>query len=77
MPRRGQLTRDEMRDIIKLAHEHCKKAIGVAIGKRRLTRARKDYLDCLKKFIQWEIYNRLVAKGIKVKPPAIEKPPAE
>jgi hypothetical protein len=65
-PKRGSLTRDEMKAIIIEAHEACKKEIGVTIGKKRLTRSRAKYLDCLKREIKNRIAKKLADKGIKV-----------
>jgi len=65
--KRGSLTREEMREIIKQAQEECKpEKLGVTIGKRRLTSSKADRVDCLKRAIRDLIKKKLSEKGIKV-----------
>jgi len=65
--KRGSLTREEMREIIKQAQEECRpEKLGVTIGKRRLTSSKADRVNCLKRAIRDLIKKKLSEKGIKV-----------
>lgn len=69
--RRGYLTREEMREIIKSAQEKCKAEVPISshrtpAGRSRLGRDRTAYLDCLRRNITAEVKARLQAKGYKV-----------
>jgi Mg2+ and Co2+ transporter CorA len=64
------LTRDEMRDLLKRAHAHCKTAVKLkrhSIGKKRprtvVFRSREEYLACIKSFIDKELEEKAKALG--------------
>lgn len=69
--RKGYLSREEMREIIKSAQTKCKAEVPISshrtpAGRSRLGRDRAAYLDCLKRHIVEEVKARLQAKGYKV-----------
>ncbi len=64
---KGILTRNDMANIIREAHEYCKKNVPITVGKRRLSRSRSDYLACLKQYIRNRVAETLKAKGYNVK----------
>jgi len=67
MPKRGSLTREEMRAILIEAQKVCApENLGVTIGKRRLTSSKADRVACLKRTIRELIKKKLSEKGIKV-----------
>ena len=58
-------SKDELSDLLKQAHEHCKsvvKAKGHYVGKKRkrrvITRPRAEYQACIKRFIEEKIRER-------------------
>jgi hypothetical protein len=69
--KRGYLSRATMAQIIKEAHEECKKEVPVVShetkpGRRRLGKPRDRYLECLSRKIREKVAKRLEAMGINV-----------
>jgi hypothetical protein len=70
--KRGYLTRTTMAQIIKEAHEECKKIVPVTshktdAGRVRLGKDRKAYLNCLREQIRKKVDAKLEALGVKTK----------
>jgi hypothetical protein len=66
VPKRGVLERAEMTTIIREAHEECKQEVGITVGKKRLSRKREDYLNCLKRKMREKVKKRVTDKGYKI-----------
>ena len=65
------LTREEMAELLKEAHAHCKEAvkpkyhqIGVKRKRSVVYRPRSEYLACIKNYINNKIKEKLRAMGI-------------
>jgi hypothetical protein len=71
MVRKRYLTRADMTQIIRQAHQICKEKVPVeshkgASGRTRLGRPRDKYLNCLRETIQELVKKRLQELGVKV-----------
>ena len=72
--KRGYLSKATMAQIIKEAHEECKKEVPVRshktpAGRTRLSKDRTEYLNCLRRKIQTKTFEKLKALGVNVAPP--------
>ena len=72
------ISREELRELLKRAHEECKREVPLTVhrtGKKRertvLTRPRDEYLACIRRKILEEIAKR-IPPGAKIEPKLAE-----
>lgn len=65
-------TREELADLLKRAHDHCKKAVKLTyhrIGKARkrpiIARDRSEYMACIRSYIDSEIKKRIETMNVE------------